>query len=340
MLRHQIPSSRKAAFTLVELLIVIIIIGILAGSVLLVAGSSTDKAHALKIVNNMKTIKKASMASYADKLEWPGDMSDIAGYVDRGMADYSFESIEESGLYVKADLSGSSSGLKDRLSRMASEMGLYGNTDGSMVTYAGGESVYYHLTRGTTDYSGSGTLFATDFDSDSDKSLFYASQGSVKNWDISDGTFVTPQSGNDLLLLNDFSGTDYTVSTTAQYLNDGNSGYGIVYRGSEDESGTFHGYVFQFDVGKGDRFVARTRDSWSEGVIEEVSMGDEFDINAEHEVSVSVEGNHHVIKVDGVIIMDFEDDTYSDGSAGIRTWHSGESDNSYSTFENFEVTEN
>lgn len=345
MLRHQISSSRKAAFTLVELLIVIIIIGILAGSVLLVAGSSTDKAHALKIVNNMKTIKKASMASYADQQEWPADMSDIAGYVDRGISDYTFEVIEESGLYIRTDLSDSSSGLKDRLSRMASEMGLYGNTDGSLVVYAGGDSVYYPLTKG---YSGSDSLFTADFSNFSDQ--FESAQGGTLDttWTIDDGVLrTTGKSG--IALVKDFSGEDYSVNVTATY--DGaRSGYGIAYRAKgEAENGTFEGYVFQYDPGLNKAFVVRTRSGYSEPITTDDStgdkakvsmtemMGDDFDIHAEHDISVNVEGSHHVISVDGVVILDFEDDTYTEGSAGLRTWNN---DNSYSTFDNFEVTEN
>jgi len=97
--------KKRTGFTLVELLIVIIIIGILAGAMLLVAGSGTDKAEATKIVSNLRSLKAAALMYYADNpnttaVTATSNIDLLKQYMDRGL--------EGSGTYVF--LAGSVSG--------------------------------------------------------------------------------------------------------------------------------------------------------------------------------------------------------------------------------------
>ena len=81
---------KRKGFTLVELLIVIIIIGILAGALLLVAGAGTDKATATKVVSNMRNVKAGALMYYADNNVWPTDGNldtELVGYVDLELDD-------------------------------------------------------------------------------------------------------------------------------------------------------------------------------------------------------------------------------------------------------------
>lgn len=64
-------KPRRGGFTLVELLIVIIIIGILAGMMMISAGAATDKATATKIISDVRTIKGAALLYKMDYNTWP-----------------------------------------------------------------------------------------------------------------------------------------------------------------------------------------------------------------------------------------------------------------------------
>ena len=39
-----------------------------------------------------------------------------------------------------------------------------------------------------------------------------------------------------------------------------------------------------------------------------------------HDIQINAVGDHFVIKVDGALVLDFKDSTFTSGSAGLRTW--------------------
>jgi prepilin-type N-terminal cleavage/methylation domain-containing protein len=57
-------------FSLVEILIVIIIIGILSGTLMIAVGNATSKSEATRIVSNLQVLKTAVIMYYADNHEW------------------------------------------------------------------------------------------------------------------------------------------------------------------------------------------------------------------------------------------------------------------------------
>lgn len=154
--RLQRKGARKG-FTLVELLIVIIIIGILAGAMMLVAGTSRDSAEASRIISDLRTVKAAAVMWMADSpisitdanwIDLNGDPSPLNKYMDRvidpnntklkfatgtvtvtttiPVAGGGYETREQTAWFLGYDLGDVRSGVKDRLEGQAPSAGLYG----------------------------------------------------------------------------------------------------------------------------------------------------------------------------------------------------------------------
>lgn len=125
--------KKRTGFTLIELLIVIIIIGILAGSMMLVAGSGTDKAEATKIVSDLQTLKSAALMYYADHTSTTtfsgNQIASLDKYADKDLtttpATFSLLASDD-WWYVGREVTGAAT-VKDKLYDMKDDVGLLGS---------------------------------------------------------------------------------------------------------------------------------------------------------------------------------------------------------------------
>lgn len=116
-------KRKSKGFTLVELLIVIVIIGILAGMMMLSTGGATAKAEATKIVADMRNLKAAAIMVYAEDMEWPTAMASLDDYVDTAISgdpavigNAKMQILSSDKLYIQAEVSKKE--IRDALKKM------------------------------------------------------------------------------------------------------------------------------------------------------------------------------------------------------------------------------
>ena len=121
---------KKKGFTLVELLIVIIIIGMLASAMMLLMGTAEDKAEATAIISDMRSMKSVMVIFKLDKGHWP-DLADTTDAAEvkkmlGGAKTDEFTLVSSGDLYayLTFDLVTRSSGVRNKLRLMAPSTGL------------------------------------------------------------------------------------------------------------------------------------------------------------------------------------------------------------------------
>ena len=125
-------NSRKG-FTLVELLIVIVVIGVLSTMMMLSSTEAVTSAKASNIVSNLRNLKTAALSWYADNLstaETSGfklsdKKSEIAKYMsNEGLGDYEFVGNQNSGTWF-VYINNTDSRVGDKLISRKSAVGLW-----------------------------------------------------------------------------------------------------------------------------------------------------------------------------------------------------------------------
>ncbi|MDR1376162.1 MAG: prepilin-type N-terminal cleavage/methylation domain-containing protein [Synergistaceae bacterium] len=141
--------KKREAFTLVELLIVIVIIGILASSMMLSSTSATASAEVASIISELRNMKAATMMFYADSTDSVNDgtasailasggqdaLNLLKRYMDNPeklTGNYRFVQREIAGAgkkwFVGFVVSGNTTDVKERLQGKAASTGLLGST--------------------------------------------------------------------------------------------------------------------------------------------------------------------------------------------------------------------
>ena len=86
-MRHRRPSpTRRAGFTLVEILIVVVILGVLAAVVIPQFASAGESAKQSIFISNLRAFSQAAAVYYHDHYAYPEDGS--SGSVPAGFEDY------------------------------------------------------------------------------------------------------------------------------------------------------------------------------------------------------------------------------------------------------------
>lgn len=121
---------RAKGFTLVEMLIVVIIIGILSGMMMISTGSASDKAEATKIVSDMRNIKTACLMYYADYNVWPSEIdTSVDQYLDVPVSNATTFSLTSADTCIWLKYEGGklvpNGGIAEKLTAMAAQAGLY-----------------------------------------------------------------------------------------------------------------------------------------------------------------------------------------------------------------------
>lgn len=191
-----------------------------------------------------------------------------------------------------------------------------------------GCSVHYFPSAKTSVTENADVLFSSNF---SDMNGLNPLTG---KWKVKKGALEPIGNGEHRLVFGDTSWTNYEATINATLTR--GEGYGVYYRSDDEEN--ISGYVFQYDpgYGRGEFLVRKVLNGKEEGPIQRAAIPESFPVYSQsHQITVSIENDRHIIKMDGGVIFDFQDSTFSSGMVGLRTWGKAKA-----YFEDVSVSEN
>ena len=140
------------------------------------------------------------------------------------------------------------------------------------------------------------------------------------SFSIQDGVISNSSTGENWAFANNFTGTDYSVDIRNAQLQSG-KGYGVWFR-ADPNDGRANGYTFQYDPGYlNDEYrMCKWVNGFEQSPFIRVSASN-FNWNETHHIKVDVVGNTFTAYIDDTAVLTGSDNTYTSGTAGIRTWN-------------------
>ena len=150
-------NMKRRGFTLVELLIVIVVIGVLSAMMMLSSTEAVSSARASNIVSNLRNLKTAALAYYIDHIDAYENVetiskdlntvrSGILGYMGNDVSNidtkYNFTGTDTGTWYVYYTLAGSDGNVKTKLAGRAASTNLRGASNAASFTSADASGVY------------------------------------------------------------------------------------------------------------------------------------------------------------------------------------------------------
>lgn len=141
--------NNRKGFSLVELLIVIVIMGILGAGVMLSSSGAVASARALTIINDLRSLKEAALLFYLDNPDGTPDIAKLKTYIENSDkltgTTYNIKQNENTNVYfIGYDLTKepNKDEIIKRLASRAKSAGLYSDTNDTPTVYAEGGTVY------------------------------------------------------------------------------------------------------------------------------------------------------------------------------------------------------